>query len=66
MRRRPEATKRYMLQVAIVVCGSVLLSLWVYSLGVTLTAPEPETTTAQDDGMQPFSVLKDNLALPSW
>ena len=61
MRRRPEATKRYMLQRSSLWCAVIRPALFVgYSLGDNFDSTGARRQqTAQDDGMQPFSVLKE-------
>lgn len=60
IRRQSEETRRHILHVATVVCAIILISLWVYSLGLNFSN---EQTQAQvKDGFRPFAVLKDNLS----
>ncbi len=48
-----------MLHVSVIVCAAILLSIWVYSLGRSLTSPETEAKI--NEGLEPFSALKGNL-----
>jgi len=60
LRQKPEEERRHILHISIVIAAIVMIVLWVFSLGKSLTAPEIKEKTKQD--LQPFSVLKDNLS----
>jgi amino acid transporter len=62
IRKQPEKTRRHILHVLVVVCGIVLVLLWIYSLGTTLTNPDTASGIKQD--LQPFTTLKDNPQIP--
>jgi hypothetical protein len=36
IRRQPDHIKRHILHVLVVVCGIILILLWIYSLGMAL------------------------------
>ena len=59
LRARPEAERRHILHISIVIAGIVMVLLWTYSLGRSISAPETKVKVKQD--LKPFSVLKDNL-----
>ncbi len=59
LRRQPEGVRRHILHVSTIIFGVVLLSLWIYSLGTSLTNPEAKKEISDD--LKPFSALKDNL-----
>jgi hypothetical protein len=64
LRRKPEHVRRHILHVLTIAFGVILISLWVYSLGSNLS--DPDTQAKMKDDLAPFSVIKDNLATPSW
>ncbi len=59
IRRQPEETRKHMLHFLTLVCGVILLSLWVYSLGSNFT--NEDTQVKVKEGFKPFAVLKDNF-----
>jgi hypothetical protein len=59
LRRQPDETKRHILHVFTFCSAIILILLWIYSLGTTLTSPSVQTKINKD--MAPFSVLKANL-----
>ena len=59
IRQQPEHIRRHILHVLIVICGVILVLLWIYSLGTTLTNSDTQTKIGQD--MKPFTALKDNM-----
>lgn len=59
IRRQPEEIKRHILHVLTIVCGIILLSLWIYSLGTNLSEISTEIKAGAD--LKPLSVLKDNI-----
>ncbi len=59
LRKQPESTKRYILHFVTVVAGIVLASLWVYSLGATLTDASEQAKAKK--AAEPFSALKANI-----
>lgn len=64
IRKQPEEIRRHILHVLIIIAAIILLFFWVYSLGTNLGNPDTQKQIRQD--LKPFSVLKDNLALPEW
>lgn len=59
MRHQSEEVRRHILHVSIVVCGAILLLLWIYSLGTNLTNSDTQAKINND--LKPFSALKANL-----
>jgi hypothetical protein len=59
LRKKPEAVRRHILHVLIVVCAFILVLLWIYSLGNNLENPDTEARMSQE--LKPFSALKNNL-----
>jgi succinate dehydrogenase hydrophobic anchor subunit len=59
IRQQPEHVRRHILHVLIIICGVILILLWIYSLGMTLTSDDTKAKVSQD--LKPFSVLKANL-----
>jgi len=60
IRKQPEEVRRHILHVLTLIAAVILILLWIYSLGTTLSNPENQAKMNQD--LQPFSVLKDNLS----
>jgi hypothetical protein len=59
IRNQPEQTKRHILHALTVICGVILLSLWVYSLGTNFTNTDNQAKVKS--GLEPFSAIKDNF-----
>jgi hypothetical protein len=59
LRRQPEEVRRHVLHILIFIAAIIMITLWVFSLGKSLSNPDTQTKMKQD--LQPFSVLKDNL-----
>jgi len=59
IRRQPEHVRRHILHISTIIIAVVLLLVWIYSLGASLTNPDTQIKVNND--LQPFSVLKDNL-----
>ncbi len=59
IRKQPEHVRRHILHVTMVICGVILSSIWIYSLGRTFTDSDTQTKIIND--LKPFSALKDNL-----
>ncbi len=66
LRRQPEELRRQILYIFVFLAGIILVSLWVWSLGSSSNETEIETGTDRAANPNPFSVIKDNLALPEW
>lgn len=64
IRKQSEEVRRHILHILIIVAGIILISLWIYSLGTSLTNPNTQIKINND--LKPFSILKDNIELPSW
>ena len=60
LRRQPEDVRRNILHILTAAAAIIVILLWTYSLGKTFTSPETSVKVKQD--LQPFTVLKDNLA----
>lgn len=58
LRKQPDEVKRHILHAATLVFGIILVSLWVYSLGVRA---EDKDEARDEATLKPLSVLKDNL-----
>jgi len=63
IRKQPEEVRRHILHILTFVAAALLILLWIYSLGTTLTSPDTRAKMSQD--LQPFSALKDSIP-PSW
>ena len=59
IRKQPEETRRHILHLSTIVFAIVLMFLWVYSLGSSLTNQDTQAGISQD--LKPFSALKDNM-----
>ncbi len=59
LRNKPEHVRRHVLHVSTMIAGVILILLWIYSLGATLTSPETQAKVKND--LNPFSALKANL-----
>lgn len=59
IRRQPERVRRHITHVFIAACAVILILLWVYSLGTTLSNPDTQTKIGED--LAPISSLKDNI-----
>jgi len=59
LRRQPEEVRRHVLHILIFVVAIIMVILWVFSLGKSLSNPDTKVKIKQD--LEPFSVLKDNL-----
>ncbi len=59
LRNQPEKVKRHILHVLTIVFAIILLFLWFYSLGKSLSNPDLRVKASND--LKPFFILKDNL-----
>lgn len=59
LRRQPEEVRRHVLHITIFAVAVIMILLWVYSLGKSLSNPDTQVKLQQD--LQPFNTLKDNL-----
>lgn len=59
LRQKPEEERRHILHISIIIIAIIMIALWAFSLGKSLSAPETKQKVKQD--LQPFSVLKSNL-----
>ena len=59
LRRQPEEVRRHILHITIFVIAAIMIILWIFSLGRSLSNPDTQIKMKQD--LQPFSVLKDNI-----
>ena len=59
IRKQPEEVKRHILHLLTLVFAVILVILWIYSLGTTLTSSDTQNKIGQD--IKPFSALKDNI-----
>ena len=59
LRNRPEEHRRHILHVTTLVAAGLMFSLWVFSLGRTLTDADVQKKVAED--AKPLSALRANL-----
>ena len=59
LRRQPEDVRRHVLHILIFAVAIIMIILWVFSLGKSLSNPDTQVKIKQD--LEPFSVLKDNI-----
>jgi len=59
IRKQPEEVRIHILHILTVFFAVVLVCLWVYSLGASLSSASTEAGISQD--LKPFSALKDNM-----
>jgi hypothetical protein len=59
LRQKPEKERRHLLHILTIIAAIIMIILWIYSLGRSLTSSETKERIRQD--LKPFSVLKDNL-----
>jgi len=59
IRKQPEHVRRNVLHISTVAIAIILILLWIYSLGTTLTNQNTQVKIGQD--LKPFSALKDNI-----
>lgn len=59
IRKQPEAVRRQILHILVLMSAVILILLWIYSLGTTLANPDNQTKVSQD--LKPFSTFKDNM-----
>jgi len=59
LRGMPEEERRHILHITVFVAAVILIVLWAWSLGRSITAPETKIKMNQD--LQPFSALKDSV-----
>jgi hypothetical protein len=59
IRRQPESVRRSILHISTLVCGIILVLLWIFSLGNGLSKNNEQAELNQD--LKPFSALKENL-----
>lgn len=59
IRQRPEEERRHILYILIFLFAIIMIILWIYSLGRTISDPDTSVKIKQD--LKPFSVLKDNI-----
>ncbi|MFA6523909.1 MAG: hypothetical protein WC264_01375 [Candidatus Paceibacterota bacterium] len=59
LRQKPEEERRHILHTVTIIAAVVMIILWTYSLGRSISSPETKVKIKQD--LKPFSVLKDNI-----
>ena len=59
LRSHSEENRRHILHIFIVIISIIMILLWIYSLGRSISNPDTKIKIKQD--LQPFSTLKDNL-----
>ena len=60
LRSKSEKEKRQILHIFTFIGAIILIILWSWSLGTSLSNPDTKVKMKQD--LKPFSVLKDNMA----
>ncbi|MFA6324941.1 MAG: hypothetical protein WCX46_01815 [Candidatus Paceibacterota bacterium] len=59
LRSHSEENRRHILHIVIFIIGIIMVILWTYSLGRSISNPDTKIKMKQD--LKPFSALKDNL-----
>jgi len=59
LRQRPEEERRHILHIITIIAAIIMIILWTYSLGKSLTSPDTKVKIKQD--LKPFSVLKSDI-----
>jgi len=59
IRNQSEEVRRHILNILTVVAGIILVLLWIYSLGTSLTNPDMQAKANNE--LKTFSILKANL-----
>jgi hypothetical protein len=59
LRNQSEEVRRHILHTLTIVCGIILVLLWIYSLGTGLASPDTQAKISND--LKPLSALKANI-----
>ena len=59
LRNQPEKIRRRILHISTVAFAIILILLWIYSLGTSLT--NPDTATKVNNDLKPLNTLKANI-----
>lgn len=59
LRRQPEEVRRHILHILIFIIAVIMVLLWIFSLGKSLSNPDTQIKMKKD--LQPFSVLKESI-----
>ena len=59
IRSKSEEDRRHILHITIVIAGIIMVLLWTFSLGRTITNPDTKTKIKQD--LKPFSALQKDV-----
>ena len=59
LKNRSVEERRHILHISVFILALILIALWIFSLGRTITNKDNKVKIKQD--LQPFSILKDNL-----
>ena len=59
LRKRPEAERRHILNLLMIIVVIIMLVLWAFSLGRSFSNTDAKIKMEQD--LKPFTVLKDNV-----
>lgn len=59
LRNRSEEDRKHILHVLLFACSILLVTLWIYSLGRSITSNETQVKVKQD--LKPFTILKDSI-----
>ena len=59
LRKQPEEVRRHVLHLLIFIIALVMIILWIFSLGKSLSSEDTQIKMKQD--LQPFNTLKDSI-----
>lgn len=59
LRKQPEHKRRHILHLLTICFAFILVGLWLYSLGASITNTDNQAKVNQD--LKPFSAIKNNL-----
>lgn len=59
LRQQPEEVRRNILHLIMIICGTILVFLWFYSIGRSVTNEDKQDMAKED--LKPFSAFKDNI-----
>jgi hypothetical protein len=59
LRSQPEEVRRHVLHISTIVIGIILVFVWMFSLGTSLTDSDTKAKVSND--LKPFSALKANI-----
>lgn len=59
LKQKPEEERRHILHIATFVIAIIMIALWAWSLGRSVSNPNTQIKVKQD--LEPFSILKDSI-----